>query len=208
MTDPYVLRQMVAAEQAEFATMLGELTPEQWAAPSLCHGWSVHDVVVHIAIHSHSTAPQRTARLARVGFSEHRQMAPDHARPTDELIDWLASPAKLAGPTNIRTQLSELVIHQQDVRRPLGIPRTIPPARLSVVLDHAVTRTGSRSIGNLRRRANGLRLIATDIAWTFGTGPEVRGAGEAIYMAINGRSDAMTDLSGHGTSTLASRIKS
>ena len=55
MTDAYVLRDMVASEQAEFAAMLRELTPEQWAAPSLCRGWSVHDAVLHIAWHTHTS---------------------------------------------------------------------------------------------------------------------------------------------------------
>jgi uncharacterized protein (TIGR03083 family) len=208
MTDAYVLRDMVAAEQAEFAAMLRELTPEQWAAPSLCQGWSVHDVAVHIAVHSHTTAPQRIAMLARAGFSTNRMMEPDRARSTDDLIDLLESPAKLAGPANIRTQLSELMIHQQDVRRPLGISRTVPADRLSVVLDYGVTQAGSRSMGNLRSRANGLRLVATDIGWNAGTGPEVRGPGEAIFMAINGRADALSDLSGDGKQVFATRIKS
>src|SRR5205809_7900719 len=116
---------MVESEQTEFVDLLRGLTSEQWAAPSLCRGWSVHEVVIHIALHAHTTAPQRIAQLARLGFSESRQLESERGRTTDELISWLASPAKLAGPTNILTQLSELVIHQQDVRRPLGITR--PP---------------------------------------------------------------------------------
>ena len=208
MADAYRLREMVGAEQAEFVEMLRGLTPEQWAAPSLCRGWSVHDVVIHIANHAHTTAPQRIAGLARVVFSEARQLEPYRARPTDELIDWLASPAKLAGPLNIRTQLAELVIHQQDVRRPLGIVRQIPAERLSVLLDFCVTRVGSASVASSRRRAKGLRLVATDVGWSAGIGPDVRGPGEAVFMALNGRGSAMEDLSGDGTEVLARRMRS
>ena len=41
-------------------------------------------------------------------------------------------------------------------------------------------------------------LVATDIGWSGGQGLEVRGPGEAILMAINGRSEATDDLEGSG----------
>jgi uncharacterized protein (TIGR03083 family) len=209
MTDAYTLRNMVEAEQADFAALLRALTPEQWETPSLCRGWSVHDTVIHIAIHAHTGPVQRITQLARLGFSEDRQMQPERTRTTDDLVDWLASPAKLGERFDILTQLSELVIHQQDVRRPLGIVRSIPAERLSVVLDFAISRSGQTwSMAFSRRRSKSLRLVATDIDWWAGTGPEVCGPGEAILMALNGRADAMKDLKGDGTQMLAARIKS
>jgi len=208
MADAYELRNMVEAEQADFAVLLRGLTPEQWAAPSLCNGWSIHDTVVHIAIHAHTSGAQRIAGLARVGFSEDRQMEPERTRTSDELVEWLASPAKLGGRFDILTQLSELVIHQQDVRRPLGIARQIPPDRLAVVLDFGIALGGlTWTMAFSRRRSKGLRLVAPDIGWWAGTGPEVRGPGEAILMALNGRADALQDLTGDGTRVLAERIR-
>ena len=68
MTEAYELRNMVDAEQQEFATMLRGLSPEQWKAPSLCRGWSVHDAVIHIAIHSHTGATERFGGLVRAGL--------------------------------------------------------------------------------------------------------------------------------------------
>src|SRR5207248_7813266 len=115
MTDADTLRVMVEDEQEEFETLLRDLTAEQWATPSLCRGWSVRDVVVHIANHSHTTTRTRIGQLARARFSVARQMDVYRDRSTAELLDWLSSPAKLGGSANIRTQLSELVIHQQDV---------------------------------------------------------------------------------------------
>jgi uncharacterized protein (TIGR03083 family) len=163
--------------------------------------------VIHIAIHSHTSSVQRFTQLARAGFSEDRQMEPERARSTAELVDWLASPARLGGRFDILTQLSELVIHQQDVRRPLGIVRQIPTERLSVVLDFGVAASGlTWTMAFSRRRAKGLRLVASDIGWWSGTGPEVRGPGEAVLMALNGRAHALKDLSGDGAEVLASRI--
>lgn len=39
----------LVAEQAELDGLLAALTPAQWAAPSRCEGWSVADVVLHLA---------------------------------------------------------------------------------------------------------------------------------------------------------------
>ena len=208
MTEAYELRNMVEAEQEEFVELLRGLTPEQWQAPSLCGGWSVHDAVIHIAIHAHTGGAERVAGLARVGFSEARQMEPERARSTEALVDWLGSPAKLAGRFDILTQLSELVIHQQDVRRPLGIERKIPSERLAVVLDFGTSVSGlTFTMAFSRRRAKGLRVVAPDIGWWAGSGPEVRGPGEAILMALNGRGHALSDLEGDGVPVLAGRIK-
>ena len=49
MTASHLLRTMVEDEQQDFAALLRGLTTEQWTAPSLCQGWSVRDVVIHIA---------------------------------------------------------------------------------------------------------------------------------------------------------------
>jgi uncharacterized protein (TIGR03084 family) len=39
----------LAAEQERLESLLGELTPDQWSAPSAAPGWSVADVVLHLA---------------------------------------------------------------------------------------------------------------------------------------------------------------
>ena len=49
-------------------------------------------------------------------------------------------------------------------------------------------------------------LVATDLGWTSGKGPDVEGPAEAILMAIAGRPAALDDLSGSGLSTLATRM--
>jgi uncharacterized protein (TIGR03083 family) len=207
VTDNAELREMVEDEQAEFVAMLGPLTPGQWSTPSLCRGWSVKDVVIHIANHTHTGDLQRVAQVARAGLSVTRQLARERSRSTDDLVEWLASPAVLSRPANMKTQLAELLIHQQDIRRPLGLVRQIPAHRLLPLLDRALTRVGSASVAFSRRRAKGLRLVATDMAWTAGEGPEVRGPGEALFMALNGRGNAVQQLSGDGTILLARRTR-
>ena len=100
------------------------------------------------------------------------------------------------------------MIHQQDIRRPLGIPREIPSDRLVAVLH---TCLGRRRQPDHRREGararGGLTLFATDIDWSWGAGPEVRGTAEAILMAVAGRAHAVGELTGAGVSTLASRVR-
>jgi uncharacterized protein (TIGR03083 family) len=208
MTEAYELRNMIEDEQTEFAELLRGLTQEQWNLPSLCADWSIHDAVIHTAWHAHVAPVPRVVELARVRFSEDRQMEPYRSRSQAELVDWLTSPAKVGGRNDTLTQLSELVIHQQDVRRPLGLKRKIPADRLSVVLDFGVSVAGQTwSMAFSRKRSKGLRLVAPDIGWWSGSGPEVRGPGEAVLMALNGRGDALGDLTGDGVPVLAGRIK-
>jgi uncharacterized protein (TIGR03083 family) len=196
---------MIADEQAEFAELLRRLTPEQWETSSLCTKWTVRETVLHVTNHVHTKDVERLVQLARARFSE-TEMHARLSRKDDELIAWLESPAVVDSDNNARVQLSELVIHQQDVRRPLGMPRAIPADRLTTVLDYGLTRIGgSFAVAGARRRAKALRLVATDMSWFAGTGPEVRGPGEALFMAISGRADALSDLSGEGVELLGAR---
>ena len=93
-------------------------------------------------------------------------------------------------------------IHQQDIRRPLGLPRTIPPDRLRATLEFAKTAPVIRGFWHRR----GLRLVATDVDWSVGAGPEVRGPGEAVLLAIAGRNATIDELSGPGLATLRPRL--
>ena len=88
------------------------------------------------------------------------------------------------------------------MRRPLGMPRVIPPDRLIALLDVAPAYGGFRS----KQRARGLRLEATDVDWSFGSGPEVHGPAEALLMALSGRPVALAELAGDGVPTLTARV--
>ena len=53
-------------------------------------------------------------------------------------------------------------------------------------------------------RTRGLRLIATDLDWSAGHGPVIRGPGEALLLAMTGRVGAVADeLQGPGLAQLA-----
>jgi uncharacterized protein (TIGR03083 family) len=93
-------------------------------------------------------------------------------------------------------------VHHQDIRRALGYPRTVPVARLERILP-LVPRNPRLGAG---RRIKGLHLRATDVDWQHGDGPEVAGTGEALLMAMTGRGDALSELTGPGKGKLADRL--
>jgi hypothetical protein len=78
----------------------------------------------------------------------------------------------------------------------------VPAERLLVTLPFSLRALPLPS----RRDTRGLRLVATDLDWTHGQGPEVRGPGEALLMAIAGRKTALADLEGPGAPVLAERV--
>jgi len=96
------------------------------------------------------------------------------------------------------------LVHNQDIRRPTGKPRTIPEARLHRALQ--LVRAEASPLFNSKRNVSGLKLCASDIGWTAGGGPTVQGPGEAIVLAAAGRKAALADLHGDGVAKLRQRI--
>jgi uncharacterized protein (TIGR03083 family) len=123
----------------------------------------------------------------------------------DELLAFLNThlrPRGLTAGFGRMIALLDGTIHHQDIRRALGHPRTIPGDRLRRIL--LLVPTNPRL--GAWRRIRGLRLKATDVDWTHGSGPEVIGSGEALLMAMAGRPAVVDELDGPGQATLAKRL--
>lgn len=196
-------------ERLEFADFLSGLTPEQWEVPSLCAGWSVRDVAAHCVSFEETPGPQLVARFLKGRLQTDRinalAVTALDGRPTGDLIRLLrdnAEPHGLGGGFGGRVALTDNMIHQQDIRRPLGIPRAIPTARLCAALDFVRYAPTIRGAWRIR----GLRAVASDVDWSHGKGPEVHGPGEALLLAMAGRADALLDLDGPGKETLIARL--
>ncbi len=194
------------SEQADLVALCTGLSDEQWAQASLCSQWTVRQTVVHVAWHIHrSTGQVAGAFLSTLVYGSTkgpaRQIARDEKRSTQSLIEWLAASGQCDN-----VNFGELLIHQQDIRRPLGLLRDVPVQRVRPILDFCLTRVGSTVlVPGASKRAAGLRLVATDMAWSAGDGPAVHGTAEAILMAVNGRRAALRDLDGPGVQLLGSR---
>ncbi|HJQ46831.1 MAG TPA: maleylpyruvate isomerase family mycothiol-dependent enzyme [Amycolatopsis sp.] len=203
------LKSLAIAERTDFATFLETLSPAQWEAPSLCDGWRVRDVVAHVISYDELGGRALLDRLVRGRFLLGRanDLGVAHARDREprELVALLRKypePRGLTAAFGGMVALLDGLIHQQDIRRPLGLPRTIPAARLRAALGCA---RFAPPIGAFWR-ARGLRLVATDVNWSSGRGPEVRGPGEALLVAIAGRGTAAGELTGPGQRTLLQRL--
>jgi uncharacterized protein (TIGR03083 family) len=196
-------------EREQFAELLAGLTCEQWDAPTLCARWRVRDVVAHVLSYEELTPIGLVHRFFKGWFLVNRTNAvgvADYAdrSPEDlcQLMRTHAEPSGLTAGFGGMIALTDGMIHQQDIRRPLNMPRTIPPHRLRAALDFA--RTAPTIRGALRAR--GVRLVASDVDWAAGKGPEVRGPGEALLMAMAARPAALADLDGPGKTKLAGHI--
>jgi len=203
--------QMACEEREDFADFLDGLSPEQWERPSLCALWRVRDVVAHVISYEELSRWQLVRRFAKGGFVPPRVNAIgvcEYAgRSPGQLIELMRTCIPPRGLTSAFGGMIALVdgmIHQQDIRRPLGVDRVIPPERLQRVLNIALRSPATHGA----RKARGLRLVATDLNWVHGDGPEVRGPGEALLMAMAARPDALNQLNGTGKAPLAQRILS
>ncbi|MCV7227994.1 maleylpyruvate isomerase family mycothiol-dependent enzyme [Mycolicibacterium komossense] len=200
------VRTLAGLERAEFAALLHELTPEQWSVSSLCEGWTVRDVVAHTIAYLGQSRARLIMNMVRTRFDIDRLNAKglrDSAGlAPEQLIRLMHQGGRPSGAAALyggRVALIECLIHQQDIRRPLGLLRTIPEERLRVSLNFA---RFSPVIGGARR-THGARLVATDMDWSAGRGPEVRGTGEALLLAMTGRAESVAgELAGEGTTLL------
>ncbi len=201
--------EMARDEREEFASFLDGLTPEQWNSPTLCEMWTVRDVAIHTVSYDELSAAGLVARFLKGRLntdSINAIVGADYADRAPEQITAMirahAEPHGLTGGFGGKIALTDGMIHQQDIRRSIGILRTIDPERLRTALDFARFAPTIRGAW----RARGVRLVASDLDWSHGTGPEVRGTGEALLMAMAGRRAALDDLDGPGKAQLARHI--
>lgn len=210
MTKPDLMA-LAEEERTELVEMLRTLTPAQWHSRSLCTDWTVRDVAVHVVSYEELSA----ARLAgtfvrgRLRVSSVNDVALTRYRDLDAegVVDLVARHLRPRGLTSGfggGIALTDGTIHHQDIRRALGLPRTIPPHRLRRVLDFALRAPTLPA----KKNARGLGLAATDLDWKAGDGPEVTGTGEALLMAVAGRPHALGELAGPGLETLRQRVES
>ncbi|MET8778366.1 maleylpyruvate isomerase family mycothiol-dependent enzyme [Nocardia sp. NPDC004654] len=199
---------MAHAERAALAEDLAALDDQQWAMPSLCGDWVVEEVVAHLT----AAASIGRARWlisvvgARFDFDRHndRRLAEHRGADPAETLERFRSivTSTTAASGHTAAWLGEVIVHAQDIRRPLGLPRTpsvaacLEVARFFAARDFTVP---SRSL------IEGLRLEATDSAFATGTGPLVHGTTLALTMAMAGRHPYCDDLAGSGLPTLLSR---
>lgn len=200
---------LVHAERTRVVALLEGLDEAQWSAPTLCDQWDVEQVTAHLS------AAARTGRWAWIrsivaaGFDPARHNArrlAEQRGPTPQatLATFRASvPLQVAPTGDVAAFLGEVVVHGQDIARGLGIDLVPAPAAVEAVLAFYVAKDFAV---NSRTLAKGLRLVATDSTFTHGVGPVVEGRAVDLLMALAGRAQALTSLTGDGVEVLGSRL--
>jgi uncharacterized protein (TIGR03083 family) len=203
--------QMTDSERGAFADLADSLTPAQWDQPSLCDGWKVRDVVAHVADGADPKLVKMLLVSVKYGFRmnvmNQREAQKAGAKSTDALCKELRATVgvhKAPGPMEPEDMLLETIVHEQDVRRPLGVARAYPVEEMQVALERATVQ--GNAFLPIKKRIADVTLKATDVEWEHGEGLEVVGPGEALLMAMAGRPVALAELSGPGLETLRQRV--
>ncbi|MEV0245592.1 maleylpyruvate isomerase family mycothiol-dependent enzyme [Nocardia sp. NPDC050712] len=194
---------VIEAQRRAIADLLAGLTPEEWAGNSLCAGWRIRDVAAHLALTPRvpSIREMVVASLrARGDYNRMiHQLTTDYAEhPVTQLVSDIrdnAAARTLPKLTNYRNILFDTMVHGQDIAIPLGRTLDIPPLAAAVAAQRAA------SIGWPvfdRHRLDGIRLCASDIDWSYGTGREVRGPSKALLLFATGRTALRHELTGDG----------
>jgi uncharacterized protein (TIGR03083 family) len=202
------LRDAARDEMLSLADRLAELDEAQWNAPSLCDQWRIRDVLAHVTAGAEGAFGLGwvVRSLLHHGFDYNRWVAVDGQQRGQQdprlLLQALRNAA--ANPPGARpvTSLMHVLIHGQDICRPLGLRRQLPAGHLVAVADFV--KDDVRIFG-AKKRIAGCRLTATDMDWSYGHGPEVTGPAEALVMMMAGRLVALDDLSGEGKAALVTR---
>lgn len=198
----------IHAERRTLADDLADLTPEQWATPSLCDGWTIHDVLAHQLSAAKMTPPKFLKNIAAARFDFDRfagkQVRIEGAEgPAATLAAFRAESGRTNAPPGPKeTWLGEAFVHGEDIRRPLGIKRDYPLEQVARALAFYAK---SQAVIHSRKRVAGLTLAATDIDYRVGTGPLVQGPVMSLLLAAGGRQAALGDLTGPGIAVLAER---
>jgi len=198
------------SERAALAEELAGLGAEQWRHDTLCGEWDVEQVVAHLTAAASLNQWQwlRSMLGARFRPDVHNQRRlAEHcgSTPAETLDRFRAVITSTTAPSqHTPAYLGEVVVHAQDIRKPLGLARTPSIEALTPVADFFAQRNFTVAS---HTRAADLQLRADDGPFAAGTGPVVTGPTLALVMSMAGRVPYLAELDGPGVPTLRSRLQ-
>jgi uncharacterized protein (TIGR03083 family) len=206
--------ELLRANDARFRALAAGFSHDDWSQPSLCDGWSNHDVLAHLVVGYGAGATAVTAEMLRHSGSFDRANAAmaramAATRGPAELLDdferLTMRPRGLGRYFPRALLLGDHVTHELDMLFALGREAAIPADALVAVLNTQV------SLPNpfvpAFRNSRGLRLIAVDAGWTHGQrGPIVLGRAADLVSVLGNRPAMLARLTGDGVDVLASRV--
>lgn len=204
---------MTERNRLALADLLDGLDENQWAAGTLCEGWTVRHMAAHLV------------QPMLVGFGRFLAVSVRYRGDTDATVDHFTrrlarnQPAALVallrqhaadrvdpprvGPLG---PFSDTCLHLRDIARPLGLDADVPRRHWTTVLDYLTSPAVAPALVP-RGRLDGISLRASDADWHQGAGTAVAsGTVEALAMAVTGRRTALGDLTGRGAELLRQRL--
>ena len=186
----------IARALETLADALSTLTEEQWAAGSLCEGWSAKDAVAHLAWRVGTPSAQLAGDVVRTTISA-RHLNPmasfddiAHERAA-ALSGWdlvgelrLIAEDKRAGRGRTNPgELFEVVVHGFDAAHPSGLHVPFAATTTQSVGRQAAALAKPRVKLALRSRT----MLAADDGWSVGRGPVIEGTAESVILYLTGR---------------------
>ncbi|GAA5150543.1 maleylpyruvate isomerase family mycothiol-dependent enzyme [Nocardioides marinquilinus] len=209
MTPDHV-RAATRAERSALADLVETFTPQQWATPSLCEAWTVRHVVAHLTTTTRTGLGGLVAEVVRARGSFDRMEQRLAQRLVDRhddaalvaLLRGSASSDRRVPMSGVMDPLMDVVVHAQDVARPLGLVHETPPEVVAACLAHVA---GNRFMGGPARLA-GVRLESDDTGLTHGGGATLRGRDVDLLLVAAGRRAGLDALRGPGRAVLGARL--
>ena len=198
----------IHAERSALADTWTTLTSDQWGTASWCTGWTVQDTAGHVLAAAEQTPRNFYKEMIAAGlrFNVFADRAAKRlgALDPEQLVTRLRARTTTTNhpPAPVMAMLGEIVVHGEDIRRPLGLEHTAPEDAVVAVADS--WKNANLLIG-AKRRIAGVSLRATDCGWSHGSGPEVSGPLISLVLSMAGRAGAHVDLEGEGVPILAGR---
>ncbi|MFC7375182.1 maleylpyruvate isomerase family mycothiol-dependent enzyme [Brachybacterium sp. GCM10030268] len=200
---------LIHTERAALAESLSDLPDDAWNTPSLCDRWTVEDVLAHLTAAARTSTVPWLANMVASRFDtdrHNRRLLEKHrgATPAETLATFRRASTTTVAPLGSQQgALGEVVVHSQDIARPLGL--TLLPSREAVEAVAAFFARTDFAV-NSRTLTKGLRLESNDGQLRTGDGPMVTGNSLALVLAMAGRPSALDELSGEGVAILRERL--
>ena len=199
---------LIHAERQRLYDQTQSLTAGQWQSPALVGSWTLEQTIAHLAAGAEQSVAAwlRSVFSARFDFELHKErgvVTRLGASPAETLARYeraIRNRRRAAGP--LMAGLGEVLIHGEEIRRPVGIPDEVPAETAAATLRwfarHDFTEYS-------RSRAQGLRLIASDATTEIGEGAAVHGPALSLLLALSGRPVLPGELQGPGAGVLIDR---
>ena len=194
--------QEVARLRHQFADRIDSLDETEWDAPSWCEGWRVRDVLAHLVRNAEATPLSMIGDLLRGGFRPDYSVSKAAKRLGDVPVSELADRLRTAADERLRSGgsskpfgMGDILVHSADAFRPLGQEVDVTPDVAASVLDAYWDK--ARMVVHAAPH-RGRRLVATDLDWSRGTGPEVMGRTVDLVLFVANRRQVLASLEGPG----------